>query len=366
MSKKVLEKTCIMLIIIVFVIIGYYTYKSYDNKRNIDDSDVEINNFYNVDYLFNNSYIDTPKTIEDFSSGNETIYMYLDAENVMYIKYSNNEKYNKKIIGLPKGKINVYYNHLYDNYYEFLAKTEDNNAYYLFVNLDSTKDEKYIFIGDNIDKVFAPVYDKNGVYINQKNKFATNYILYDSEAKLNYIDTSLDKKYVLKSNVDTKKPYFDYICASNNPHICNKYMIYITFNDELVYNKKYLKDNNNQNIYVKDVFSSFEVSSKADINIETLNKDSLKKYDYKFSTYIIDNNQIAYQFDVSNKGERIISLNDASNKVKEYVFESDKKLIIIFEDGSNKTIKAEKNKVLTTSTVYDRNQNSDKKVIIQP
>lgn len=366
MSKKVLEKISILLIIMTLIIIGYYTYKSYDNKRSIDDSDVEINNFYDIDYLFNNSYIETPKTIEDFSSGKENIYIYLDADNVMYIKYSNNEKYNKKITGLPKGEITVYYNYLYDNYYEFLAKNEENDVYYSFINLDSTKDEKYVFISNNIDKVYTPVYDKNGIYINQKNKFATNYILYDSETKLNYIDISSDKKYVLKSNVDTKKPYFDYICASNNPYICSKYMIYITFNNELIYNEEYLKDKNNQTIYVKDVFSSFEVLSKDDINIEKLNKNNLKKYDYKFSTYIIDNNQIAYRFDVSNKGKRIISLNDTSNKVKECIYESDEKLIIIFEDGTNQTIKAGKNKVITTSTIYDRNQNNDKKAIIQP
>ena len=366
MNRKMLENFCILLIITIFVIIGYYTYKSYENKRDLNDSTVEINNFYNVDYLFNNSYIDTPKTIEDFSSKIGKIYMYLDADNTMYIKYPDNEKYNKKITGLPKESVTVYYNNLYDNYYEFLGKTDDGDIYYSFVDLSATKDEKYTLISNNINKIYIPFYDKSGVYVNQKDIFATNYILYDNEENLKYIDMNHSKKYILKSNIDSKKPYFDYICASNNSFICSKLMIYITFNNELVYNNEYLKNSSGKKIYVKDIFSSFEIISDKDINIDKITKKELQQYDYLFQSYIIDNNQIVYKFDVSNKDKKLIALNNESNKVKEYIYEPDEKLIIIFEDGTSKLIKVDTNKVVTTSTIYDKNQNNEEKILLQP
>lgn len=366
MNKKTLESLCFLLIIITFIIIGYYTYQSYREKKNSNDSNVEINNFYNVDYLFNNSYIEEPNTIDDLSSKQDKVYMYLDASNIMYIKYTDNEKYNKKIIGLPNKNVTVYYNNLYDNYYELLAKTENNDVYYSVVNLDSAKDTKFYLIGENIDKVYTPLYDKKNVYINQNDKITTNYILYDTDGNLKYID--FNKQYVLKSNLEEKRPYFDYICASNNSNICNYSMIYITFNNELSYNGKILKNDNNETIHVKDVFSSFEIDSNKNIDINNISKKSLKKHSYLFNFYIIDDNQIVYKFDISNKNKTLISLNDNSNKVKEYIYErgNSSKLIIIFDNGTKQTIESGNNKLITTSTTYDKRENNNETVLIQP
>ena len=361
MNKKVLEKLYIILIITVFIVIGYYTYKSYEDKKSSNDTTVELNNFYNVDYLFNNSYIDVPKTIEDFSSIEGKIHITLDTNNVMNIEYENN---SKKVLGLPEEKVTVYYNYLYDNYYEFIGKIEKGNVYYVFLDIENIDDEEFKLIGNNINKIYIPINDKNGVYINKKDDFATKYILYDDE-NLKYIDIGFKNKYVLKSHIEQKKPYFDYICADINSYLCNKFMIYISFNNELVYNKERLTNNNNETIYVKDIFSSFEVKSK-DNNIKTLNKKNLKKYNYTYSSYIIDINQMAYQFDITNKGERLIPLNSDENKVKEYVYEPGKKLLIIFEDDTEKEIKTSKNRVIITSTIYDRNEHSNDKVLIKP
>lgn len=366
MNKKALEKLCVLFIMVAFAIIGYYIYKSYEDKRSSNDSNVEINNFYNVEYLFNNSYIDVPQTIEDFSDEKGDIYIYLDASNVMYIKYTDNEENNKKIIGLPKEKVTVYYNHLHDHYYEFLSKTENGEVYYTFVNLSDSNDEKFSLIGENINKVYAPVYDKAGVYINESDDFATKYIMYDKDEDLKFIDVSFNNKYTLKSHLESKRPYFDYICADINSYLCNKYMIYISFENVLIYDKKGLEDNNNKTIHAKDVFSSYEIKSKKNVDMKKLNKKSLKKYKYIFSTYIIDENQLAYQFDITNKGESIIPLNSKENKVKEYIYEADKKLSIIFEDGTAKEIKVGKNRIITTSTIYDKKERNNDKVLIKP
>ena len=366
MNKKKLETFCVLLIIITtFVIIGYYTYKSYENKKNSNDGNVEINNFYNVDYLFNNSYIDIPKTIDDFSSKEGKIYIYLDASNIMYIKYTDKEKNNKKVTGLPKGNVTVYYNKIYDDYYEFLARTDNGDVYYSYININDSKDAKYVLIGSNIDKIYVPYYDKNGIYVNQKNKFTTNFILYDKEEQLKYIDIQ-DNNYLLKGDLEIKKPYFDYICASNNSDICNKYMVYITFSNELVYNKEKLKNSNGDIIHVKDVFSSFEIISKKSVDLDNIKIKDLKKNSYLFSTYIVDDNQILYQLDISNNNEKMVSLNDTSNKIKEYIYEDDGKLTISFEDGTKKVVEKANNKVFTTSTIYDKKQRNNETVLIQP
>lgn len=363
MNKKLSEKFCIFFVLIVFIFIGYFTYRSYSDKRDSDDS-IEINDFYNVDYLFNNSYIDTPKTIDDFSSKDGNFSIYLDSNNTMYIKHLKDEKYNKKVTGLPKGKVTVYYNYLYDDYYEFMGMTDDHAVYYSFVKLNSSKDYVYSLIGDNIDKVYVPFYDKKGVYVNRDGVFATNYMLYDNGGNFKYVDCYFGKKYVLKADANVKKPYFDYICPTDNSNVCNKLLIYISFNNELIYKEKYLLDNGGKKIFVKDVFSTFKIDGK-NIDFGNIPDNLLKQNDYLFSTYIIDVNQMLYRYDINKKGEEMVSLNNETNKIKEYIYESNVKLTIVFEDNTKTEIKADDNTMLVTSTIYDKNK-SDNKVIVQP
>ena len=59
-------------------------------------------------------------------------------------------------------------------------------------------------------------------------------------------------------------------------------------------------------------------------------------------------------------------MNSKENKVKEYIYEADKKLSIIFEDGTAKEIKVGKNRIITTSTIYDKKERNNDKVLIKP
>ena len=114
-SKKFVEFICFLLIICAFVVIGYYTYESYANKKKDNTIETKVDNYYNIEYLFNNSYVKTSEEITNFKDEKNDVYMYLDKNNTLYVKYTNkNNIYNKHITGLPSGNITVYYNNLND------------------------------------------------------------------------------------------------------------------------------------------------------------------------------------------------------------------------------------------------------------
>lgn len=366
MNKKIIETISFLCIIIIFIIIGYYTYQSYIDKRASDD-DAKINNFYNVEYLFNSGYITVPNTIDDFGNKDAEIYIYLDADNTMYIKYKDNEKKNKKVTGLSNEDITIYYNHLYEDYYEFLGKTKDNKVYYSYVDINDAKDNKFSLLGSMIDKVYIPVYDKKQVYINHNNYFSTNYILLDTDGNLKYIDYVKSNKYLLKNDIILKKPYFDYICASSNSLLCNYITLYITFNNELVYDGEMIKNKDGDIIYVNDAFSTFEFTSDKKINNNNISKELLKKYKFSFITYAIDDKKDLYKITILNNKLDLEKLTSDSNKVKEYVYEKDNsKLTIVFDDGTMQIVEGNENRELLTSTIYDKNSNNNEKVLIKP
>lgn len=356
--KKVLKSVFCLLVVASFVVIGYYTYQSYDNKKDANNSRVELNNYYNSEYLFNSNYIQNANTIDNMSN-DSSIKIDFD-DDIMIIK---SDKYSKKIKGVPEGNKTVYYNYLNDDYYEFLIK-KDNSIYYVYVNLKDKTDSQFSFIGKGIKEVYIPVYDKVGVFVNKTKRITTNFILSDKDGNLKYID--YDKDYVLRDNIENVKPYFDYICASDNVDVCNSLLVYITFNKELYYKGKTVKYDN-ERIYIKDIFSSLEVDSDKRIDVLSLSMSKLKKYNYKFDTYIIDKNGIIYDFVISNTSVSIVKKNDSSNKIKEYLYESKNSvstLTILFENGTKEIIQSSNNRIMTTSTIYDKNSNNNEKALI--
>lgn len=352
--KKVLRGIFCLLVIASFIVIGYYTYKSYDNKKDENNSHVELNNYYNSEYLFNSNYIQNANTVDNMPDDSS---IKVDFENdTMVIKSDNSDK---RVKGVPDGDNTVYYNYLYDDYYEFLIK-KNGVIYYAYVNIKDKTDSEFSFISGKIKEVYIPVYDKKGVFVNSTKRIATQFILSDKDGNLKYID--YDKEYILKDHIEDVKPYFDYICASDNMNVCNNLLVYITFNDELFSRGETVKYNNKK-IYIKDVFSSLEVNSDKNINISSLSMSKLKKYNYKFDTYIIDKNGIIYDYVISNTNINIIKKNDSSNKVKEYLYESKNNvsiLTIIFENGTKEIIQSSNNRIMTTSTIYDKSSNNEK------
>lgn len=346
MKRKRYETFCVILVIVSFLIIGFYTYTSYSNKKYSNDT--KINNFYNADYLFNSGFLEVSKTIDDFSSKDKNIYIYLDASNVMYIKCVDN-KDSINISGLPQGKITVYYNNLYDDYYEFLAKSENGDVYYLYIDLSKKQNYKFVLIGNNIKNVYVPSYDKKMVFVNKTNRFITNFVLLDDDKNIKYID--YDEDYVLKNDLNKKKPYFDYVCAVDNSLLCNEMMVYITFNNEIIYKNNVLKDLSGNVIYVRDMFSTFEILSNENVDLTKISFSDLRKYDYIFELYVVDKSEVLHKITLSNDD---IKVNDFSSKVKQVQYNGSV-LEIIFDNNKYEKIKNSSNKLIGTSTIYDKN-----------
>lgn len=355
-NKKFLELFCFALIIVVFIIFGYCTYKSYSLKKGNNNKNVEINNFYNIDYLFNNNYLSIAKTISDFSSKDKDLYMYLDADNVLYIKFVSDKIDNDKSIeGLPKEKVNVYYNKIDDNNYEFIARTNSSDIYYVSILLDSN--DKYSFkkVGESIKEVYVPTYDKQYVYVNINKKFYTNFVFVDNKKNIKYLDYQ-DGKYSIKDDFSKKKPYFNYVCADDLSIFCNDFMIYQAFNNEVIYNGRPLSFDNKK-IYAKEMFSSFEVDNVSEVDFSSLNSNNFTKYKYLFTTYVVNEAGLLYKIDINNDAGDISvdCINRNSDKVKEIEY-GYSKIEIIFNNGDKEIISKEKNKILITSTIYDRSQ----------
>ena len=365
-SKKFVEFICFLLIICAFVVIGYYTYESYANKKKDNTIETKVDNYYNIEYLFNNSYVKTSEEITNFKDEKNDVYMYLDKNNTLYVKYTNkNNIYNKHITGLPSGNITVYYNNLNDNIYELSALTKKGDLYYAYINIANKKDYKFEKIASNIDSVYSPIYDKKYVYIRKSNGFKTNFIYLDNNNKLKYINKEDD--YELLDNLKDVKPYFDYVCIGNK--LCDKVMIYQNFEKKLVasYNDKIIKNDKNEDITVKEMFGVLEVKKNKKVDFTKLTYKKLKKYDYLFKVYIVDKNDKIYTLDINNNLIKTKEENKALplsiKKVKQLKYEGDiSKVDIIYTDGSSEKVEQGNNKIIISSTVYDKDKNLELKV----
>ena len=353
--RKLFGSMFALLIIVSFILIGYYIYESYLNKKEANNDDVKIDNFYNIDYLFNNNYLNLSKGIDDFSEKSKKIYMYLDADNVLYIKYTSEEILNKKVIDLPKDKLTVYYSDLGNNYYEFVAKTDNGDIYYVSLNLESSKDYSFVKVGSNIKNVYVPSYDKGPVFVNKTDLITTNFIFLDNDGVLKYLDFS-NNKYVLKNDLSSVKPFFDYVCASDTSDICNDIMIYKTFDNELVYDGNTITDVDGKRIFISDMFSYFEIFNSSKLDFNSINSSNLKKYKYLFTTYAISNEGIIYKLEIDSTNKSEVRINQYStNKVKQLNYVSKDKVQIVYDNGTIDLVESSDSSYLITSTLYDRN-----------
>lgn len=367
-EKRLIEILCFVFVISSFLIIGYCTYKSYENKKKNNDDEIKIDNYYNSDYLFNSGYIKVASTISDFKEKEKSIYMYLDKDNTLYIKYINkNISYNKHVSGLPKGDIVVYYNDLNDGIYELSALTKNGVLYYSKVNLNNKKDHSFSMVDKNIDSVYTPVYDKNYIFIKDEDDIKTNFIFLDKKKNLKYLDTSSDK-YVLKDNLKEVKPYFDYICALSTKDICVNTLIYQDFNNNLLYtgNNEFIRDENNKIIVVNDTFVSFEIDSSKEVDFSDISFKKLsKKYNFKYNVYIVSKTGYLYEISFNNdsiKGSgKLIAKKLSSKKVKQVKYDESGSVItgvhVIYVDGTEYKFYQDVNKKIMTSTIYVKTKN---------
>ncbi len=347
-----------------FVVMGYYVYQSYAKQKEKDTVNVTVDNYYNADYLFNNDYIKVSANISDFDKEKKDIYMYLDADNNLYIKNSTGKTVlNKKITSLPKDKMIVYYNNLYDDYYEFAALSNKGELYYASLNINSKKDYKFVKLGENISDVYTPVYDKKMVFVNER--VSSNFIFLNKNKELLYLNKK-DKKYTLEGDLQKVKPYFDYVCSSDTSKICNDIMIYQTFDNKLAYgynDDKIIRNEIGEEIVVREMFAVFDLNSDKRIDLDKISYDLLKKkYKFLFTVYIVSEKGEIYKLEINKsvikKKASVSAITYNEEVVKELKYDKKDNEItsvhIIYNNGEEDKISSGLNKKIITSTIYDR------------
>lgn len=95
-NSKFIERLLILIVIIVFISLGFITYQRY--KNNNDDEQI-INNYYNLEFLFNNGYVRLANTIDSFN--NDEVSFTLN-DNTLVIESEDTEKV---ISGLPNNNL---------------------------------------------------------------------------------------------------------------------------------------------------------------------------------------------------------------------------------------------------------------------
>lgn len=322
MTKKTKEFIIIITAIIVLVILGLLIYQRYTIK---DKENVE-NNYYNEEYLFNNGYIKNPKDIEDLDNNIYDIYMYLDKENTLYIRDIKNST-SKQVTGLPINKeLKVYYNILNSDNLELISQYK-NELYYAKINMQKTKKYKFNKISNEAKEIY--------VIVDSNNTKTSEFIINTTSEELKTIINKNNKDYLSKS-IEKINPYFDYICYDKDKETCNKTKIYITFDKKIVINNKIIKNKNNKDIIIKDIFGTVGT------NENKKNYVTIYAIDSKNRIYQIKNNKVELY---TKKKVEDVKFSTKDNKIE--------KIYITFKDNSSNVINGNNNYIIT-STLYDK------------
>ena len=358
-NKKLIEILSITLIIVVLMGIGYLIYNSYQMKKEQHKQETVIDNYYNAEYLFNNSYIKEPFKLTDLNNKEKDLYMNIDKVNNLYIKYEEDNKVYEKNIKSPTSEtLTMYYSNLNDDMYELLALTKKGNIYYVRINLKDDQEYEFAEVSSNIKDIYVPVYDKKYVYINEEKDIKTNFIIQTKDNKLMYI--SKDEGYVLKDNLKEKKPYFDYICVDMSK-LCSKTIIYKTFEDNLIYDNKIVTNEKDQEIRVKNIFASIEMKDESKEKLQDITIKKFRKTNFVYTIYIIDKNDLAYKVEITSDTKVPKAQLISPKLVKELKYEKEVEIDIIYDDGTYEMVKETQNKKLLYSTIYDK----EKKLIMK-
>lgn len=363
--KKIIEKILITMVIVLFVIFGFFIYQRYTEDVSLEKQEVVIDNYYNSEYLFNNNYIKIASTIDDFNNNSKDIYMYLDAENVFHIKDKNDlKKLNFEVKGLPKGDVKVYYNNLGNNCYEFAGLLE-KDLYYTNFCLDNKRIYVFEKISTTTKEVYVPVTDKNGIYTINNDDITSDFVI-DVANEMKYISFK-DNILGLYNNAEDVRPYFDYICFDENTLMCDETLYYITFDKELVINydiKNVIENDIGDNLIIQDTFGIFEIFEDKKVDLSDKNYKSFSnKYEYLFKLYVLDKDNNLYTIDMNNNSvknkSKVVAISASNEKVKSISYEKDgnekvKSVTLVYVNGKSEQLTSNVNKYIMTSTIYDK------------
>lgn len=353
-KKRFIEALLIFIVIVIFVIFGFIVYKRYVTS---DVKEEAINNYYNLEFLFNNGYVKLANTIDSFN--NDEIDFSLKNNNLV-IKKNSKERI---ISGLPNNNLKMYFNHLNNDCYEF-AGLDNNDLYYVNFCLNDKKDKKFEKISTNVKEIYVPSISKGDTYV-VEDDLISNFIVITTLNEVKYISYD-DNVLGIYNNIENVMPYFDYVCASDNLKICNDLIVYLTFDRQLVLGYDFntlIKNDIGEDLVVQDMFGIFET----DVDIKNLddldfNKFN-KKYEYLFTIYVLDKNNDLYTIQMNNKSimnkSSLVAINASKEKVRniEYKKNKDNKvnsIVISFVKGDPLEIKGNNNLDIITSTIYDR------------
>lgn len=352
-NSKFIERLLILIVIIVFISLGFITYQRY--KNNNDDEQI-INNYYNLEFLFNNGYVRPANTIDSFN--NDEVSFTLN-DNTLVIESEDTEKV---ISGLPNNNLKIYYNYLKDDCYEF-AGLDSNHLYYANFCISDKDSSSFERISTNVKEIYVPSAFKDSVYVTSNN-IISNFIIVNTLNEIKYISY---KEGVLGiyDNLEEVMPYFDYVCASDNLSICNDIMVYSTFDKHLVFNYNLddvIKNDIGEDLIVQDFFGVFETNVNIK-DLENMNFNEFnKKYEYLFTVYVLDKNNNLYTIQMNNNAisnkALVNAISVSSETVRNIEYKKDDNnvtsVVINFVNGEPIEIVESDTLDIITSTLYDR------------
>ena len=359
------ERFLIIIVAILLIVMGVIIYLRYDsgNSSNLMVTD----DYYTAEFLFNNDYIKVANKITDFNNDSDNLYMYLDGENVLHIKYKDREdEINKEITGLPEESATVYYSNIGSMCYE-LGALVGTDFYYTDFCLNK-KVSSFEKISTSVEEVYVASVFKEGVYVVDNKDITSNFIVNTTMAEMKYLSYK-DNVLGLYNDIYLAMPYFDYVCMDENDNFCKNLKIYLTFEDKLVtsYNlDNTIKNEDGEDIEVLDFFAVLKIdnSSRTDFD-EFSYQDFVKEYNFVFTVYVLDKNNMLYAVTINNdvvkKQLDVNGIKVSSSKVKtiDYIKDENqiKEILITYENGKYNKIIENNNLDIAVSTIYDRDNN---------
>lgn len=316
---KKFEKSLIIIIIILLVVfiatIYHIIHTNNEEREKLQGiNQREVIDHYTETYLTKNNYIKEANLAETSNitctKENEGQgYAYLTKYGNIYLNVCTNSKMESKKFDTSITDIKkVYYNKLKRDlpYYEIVIIDKNNNAYYNAVAYNK-ETKKYIYNAisgeglrtykdykiENVDTVYIQSIEKSKYYFDEE----TSLIFAKEDGTLKMFSSLTEGKLV---NIKDRIPYFDYVCANDNP-ICKETTLYITFDNKVVVNfnlTETIKNEKGEELTIRDAFSSFEVEDK---NYQSDIMKYSDDFNFKYTVYLISSENNLYKIELNRE-----------------------------------------------------------------